>query len=264
MTADLDNGTAASPPPLVLVHGNPENAAIWRPVLEILNRDDVFTLSPPGFGVPLPAKFEATVSGYRNWLIARLEEFKRPVDLVGHDWGSAHIVQVAMNRPDLIRSWASDVMYLFAPDYVWHPMAQVWQQEGAGEASVAEMFGGTFEQRMAVVHGLGITGPVAERLAAGFDAELGRALLSLLRSARQPVMAKAGQGLARARQRPGLALIPTRNPNATVEWHRWAAGQAGAEIAVLQGVGHFWPEQDPRPAVQALTRFWAGLSSRTG
>jgi pimeloyl-ACP methyl ester carboxylesterase len=52
MTADLGSGTAASRPPLVLVHGNPENAAIWGPVLEMLGRDDVFTLSPPGFGAP--------------------------------------------------------------------------------------------------------------------------------------------------------------------------------------------------------------------
>jgi pimeloyl-ACP methyl ester carboxylesterase len=261
MTADFDHGAEASQPPLVLVHGNPESSAIWGPVLEILDRDDVYTLSPPGFGAPLPAKFEATVSGYRAWLIARLEEFKRPVDLMGHDWGGAHVVQVAMNRPDLIRSWASDVMYLFFPDYVWHPRAQVWQKEGDGEASVAEMFGGTFDQRMTVVNGLGITGPIAERLAAGFDAELGRALLSLLRSAVQPVMAEAGKGLTKARQRPGLALIPTDNPNASVEWHRWAAEQAGAEIAVLEGVGHFWPEQDPRPAVEALTHFWAALPS---
>lgn len=126
------------------------------------------------------------------------------------------------------------------------------------------MFGGTFDQRMAVVaNGFGITGPVAERLAAGFDAELGRALLSLLRSAVQPVMVEAGRGLAGARRRPGLALIPTDNPNAPVKWHRGPAEEAGAEIAVLEGAGHFWPEQDPSPAVEALTRFWAGLPSRT-
>jgi hypothetical protein len=113
-----------------------------------------------------------------------------------------------MNRPDLIRSWASDVMHLFAPDYVWHPRAQVWQKEGDDEALVTEMFGGTFDQQMAVVNGLGITGPVAERLAAGFDAELGRAALSLLRSAVQPVMAEAGRGLAGAISAPACSAGP--------------------------------------------------------
>ena len=261
MTPDPDDGTGGSQPPLVLVHGNPENAAVWGPALEILERGPVYTLSPPGFGAPLPATFDATVFGYRDWLVAQLKEFKRPVDLVGHDWGGAHVAQVAMHRPDLIRSWASDQMQLFAPDYVWHPLAQVWQQDDAGEASVTELFCGTLEQRMAVVHGMGITGPVAERMAAGFGPELARAVLSLLRSAAQPMMAESGARLAAARQRPGLVLIPTGDPNGTMEMHRWSAAQAGAEIAVLEGVVHWWPEQDPRPGVEALTRFWAGLPS---
>jgi len=262
MTRDFQDGVGATQPPVVLVHGNPENAAVWGPVLEALDRDDVYALSPPGFGVPLTTGFEATVSGYLGWLESQLEAFKRPVDLVGHDWGGAHVVQVAMNRPDLIRSWVSDTMQLYAPDYVWHPLAQVWQQEEAGEASVAELFGGTFEQRMAVVSGMGITGLVAERVAAGFDEGMGRAVLSLLRSVAQPVMAEAGRGLARARQRPGLALLATADPNGTLDMHRWAAQQAGADIAVLEGVVHWWPAQNPRPAVEAMTRFWAGLSDR--
>lgn len=167
-----------------------------------------------------------------------------------------------MKRPDRIRSWTSGMLQLFAPDYVWHPLAQVWQQEGPGETSVAELFGGTLEQKMAVVTGMGMTGLAAERVAAGFGETMGRAVLSLLRSAVQPVMAGAGQGLTRARRRPGLALVATADPNGNPEMHRWAAHQAGADIAVLDGVGHWWPVQDPRPAVEAMTRFWAGLPGR--
>jgi pimeloyl-ACP methyl ester carboxylesterase len=245
-----------------LVHGNPENAAVWEPALEALDRDDVYTLSPPGFGAPLPTGFEVTVPGYRSWLETRLEEFKRPVDLVGHDWGGAHVVQVAMSRPDLIRSWTPDELQIFAPDYVWHPLAQVCQQEGVGEASVAEFFCGTFEQKMEVVKGMGITGLAAVRMAAGFDEGLARAVLSLLRSAAQPVMSDAGSGLAKVRQRPGLALVATADPNGTMAMHEWAAQQAGAEIAVLEGVVHWWPSMQPRPAVEAMTRFWDGFSNR--
>lgn len=262
MSRSSDRHAAAPRPPVVLVHGNPENAAIWGPVIDLLDRDDVFTLSPPGFGVPLPRGFQATVAGYHDWLETQLEVFKTPVDLVGHDWGGAHVAQVAMNRPDLIRSWTSDTMHLFAPDYVWHPFAQVWQQKGAGEASVAELFGGTFQQRLAVVNGMGITGPVAERVAAGFDGDLARAVLSLLRSAVQPAMADLGKGLARARQRPGLVLVPTGDPNGPVEMQKWSAQQAGADVAILDGVVHWWPEQDPGPAVEAMTHFWSRLSGR--
>jgi pimeloyl-ACP methyl ester carboxylesterase len=248
--------------PLVLVHGNPENDSVWGPLLAELGRVDAFTLSPPGFGVPAPEDFEATVDGYRDWLIARLEQFEHPVDLVGHDWGGAHVVQVAMTRPDLIRSWASDALGLYAPDYVWHPRAQVWQQEGPGEESVKELFGGTFENRLAVTAMIGMNGPVTERVAAGIDDGMGRAVLTLLRSAAQPVMAEAGRGLANARQRPGLALIAMQDVAAssgTVAQHRAAAEAAGAEIAELADVGHWWPVDNPRPAAAALTTFWAGL-----
>jgi hypothetical protein len=78
---------------------------------------------------------------------------------------------------------------------------------------VKEIFGGTLAQRLEVVGALGMTGPAAERVAAGMDDGMGRAVLSLLRSAVQPVMADAGRGLAKARQRPGLALIALENPS---------------------------------------------------
>ncbi len=260
MTYDVDSTHGADgSTPVVLVHGNPENAAIWGPVLDLLGREDVFTLSPPGFGVPLPLGFQATVEGYRNWLVAQLAAFGRPVDLVGHDWGGAHVAQVAMFRPDLIRSWASDTMQLFAPDYEWHQLAQVWQQQGPGEQSVAELFTGPFERRIAVANGMGITGPVAERLAAGFDETLGGAVLTLLRSAVQPTMSDLGRQLHLAGQRPGLVMIPTADPNGSIEMHHWAAEESAAQVAVLEGVEHWWPEMNPQPAVVALQRFWAEL-----
>ena len=122
---------------VVLVHGNPETDAIWDPLVEALGRDDVVRLSPPGFGAPLPADFPATMTAYRDWLETQLEAIDGPVDLVGHDWGGGHVVNVVMHRPELVRSWASDAVGLFDADYVWHDLAQVWQTPGAGEELVA-------------------------------------------------------------------------------------------------------------------------------
>ena len=120
-----------------------------------LDRADAVVLSPPGFGVPAPRGFDSSTTTYRDWLASQLELFRAPVDLVGHDWGGIHVAALAMSRPDLIRSWASDALGVFAPDYVWHPRAQVWQQEGPGEASVQELWGGDLEQRLAVTSALG-------------------------------------------------------------------------------------------------------------
>jgi hypothetical protein len=94
------------------------------------------------------------------------------------------------------------------------------------------------------------------------DDGMGQVVLSLLRSAAQPVMAGIGRGLAAARQRPGLALIPLQdagNASGTPQQHREAAQQAGTVIAEVE-VGHWWPVTDPRPAAQALTSFWSQLS----
>jgi len=94
---------------VVLVHGNPETIAVWDPLQDALDRDDIVCLSPPGFGAPVPDGWGATVEDYRDWLIYELEAMESPVDLVGHDWGGGHVVAVAMKRPDLLRSWSTDV-----------------------------------------------------------------------------------------------------------------------------------------------------------
>jgi pimeloyl-ACP methyl ester carboxylesterase len=207
------------------------------------------------------------MTSYRDWLASQLELFRAPVDLVGHDWGGIHVAVLAMSRPDLIRSWASDALGVFAPDYVWHGRAQVWQQEGAGEASVQEIWGGNFEQRLAVTAALGMTGRMAERVAASMDPEMGSAVLTLLRSSRQAAMAEAGQLLSRAAQRPGLALIAVDDvgrASGTIEQHEWAARESGATLTYLSGVGHWWPEESPAPVAEALTTFWADLPEAEG
>ena len=65
---------------IVLVHGNPETAAIWEPLVDALGRADVVPLSPPGFGAPLPDGFSATYLAYRDWLEDQLEGFNEPVE----------------------------------------------------------------------------------------------------------------------------------------------------------------------------------------
>ena len=84
---------------LVLVNGNPETAAIWSPLITELGRDDTVTLSPPGFGAPLPDGFGATYDDYVAWLTGELDAIgpaisgrhpvpaKRPSP-VGWRWGS--------------------------------------------------------------------------------------------------------------------------------------------------------------------------------
>ena len=55
--------------PAVFVHGNPETAVIWEPLLAELGRKGTICLSPPGFGSPVPAGFGSTRLEYGDWLI---------------------------------------------------------------------------------------------------------------------------------------------------------------------------------------------------
>jgi pimeloyl-ACP methyl ester carboxylesterase len=245
---------------VVLVHGNPETDAIWQLLVDALGRDDVVRLSPPGFGAPLPDGFSATYLAYRDWLEDELEGFDEPVDLVGHDWGGGHVVNLVMHRPELVRSWASDVIGLFDPDYVWHDLAQVWQTPGEGEQLIDTMLGGTVQDRAERLVAFGIPLDIATSIAAAQGPEMGRAILLLYRSARQPALAEAGRALANAAARPGLSLLATDDPYVgTIDFRQRTAERAGARTELLDGLGHWWMVQDPARGAAALTRFWETL-----
>lgn len=245
---------------VVFVHGNPETDAIWGPLTAVLGRDDVVLLSPPGFGAPLPEGFGATMTEYRDWLESALEKLDGPIDLVGHDWGGGHVVNVAMHRPELVRSWVSDSVGLFDADYAWHDMAQVWQTPGAGEESLAAMMDGGVPARTELMVSFGIPADIGAALAEQQNDDMRTAILALYRSATQPAMAEAGRALEAAAARPGLALLPTADsfigPN---ENRRRAAERAGARVEVLEGLGHWWMVEDPKRGAAALTEFWATL-----
>jgi pimeloyl-ACP methyl ester carboxylesterase len=99
--------------PVVLVHGNPDSHLLWEPLEECLRDypDERIAVDLPGFATPAPASFRATKEAYVEWLVSQLEEIAdragRPVDLVGHDWGSLLVQRVASVRPDLVRSLAA-------------------------------------------------------------------------------------------------------------------------------------------------------------
>ncbi len=246
---------------VALVHGNPETADVWGPLVDHLVDREVVLLSPPGFGAPVPAGFTATMDGYRDWLIDELEELRagsgEAVDLVGHDWGGGHVVNVAMARPDLLRSWASDILGVFDEDYLWHDLARAWQTPEIGEAAVAQMVGAPVAEAAERLSSRGMAAGVAEKVAAGMDAAMGECILTLYRSAAQPAVARRGADLDKAAVRPGLSVLATEDDMVgTDPQRRRAAERAGARTVVLDGLGHWWMTQDPARGADALTRFW--------
>ncbi len=243
--------------PAVFVHGNPESEAIWELLIPKLDREDVITLSPPGFGAPTPENWTATRTEYVNWLVVQLEGIGEPVDLVGHDWGGGHVAGVALTRPDLLRSWTIDVGGLFHPDYEWHEAAQGWQTEGVGEEMVAGMIGAPLADRITMLVSIGMTENIAAKVAAASNDEMGRCILALYRDAAQPVMQEIGADLTIMTTRPGLVIIAENDGYVGTEsMARDTAARAGAEVSFLPGVGHWWMIENAEAGAAALNTFW--------
>ena len=243
---------------VVLIHGNPETDAIWGPLRTELARDDIIALSPPGFGAPLPHGFDTTSDGYLNWLVNQLEELDGPIDLVGHDWGGGHVVRLAMTRPDLIRSWCTDIIGIFNHSYEWHEAAQSWQGPD-GEAAVRSMIELADSDRVALFAQLGMGESVAAKVSPWINDDMAQAVLGLYRSASQPVVGNLGEGLPNAAERPGLCIVASQDSYTGGETlHRQAAERAGAEVTVLDGLGHWWMCEDPTRAAELLSTWLDG------
>jgi pimeloyl-ACP methyl ester carboxylesterase len=246
---------------VVLVHGNPETAKLWDPLRAELGRDDVVALSPPGFGAPVPDDWGATSNDYLAWLIGEIEAMDGPIDLVGHDWGGGHVLRVAAARPDLIRSWVSDVAGIFDLDYVWHDFAQAWQTPGEGEAAIDAWRELPTSELAAIFASLGLPAEAARSSAELFATpETGRCILALYRSAAQPKPTEWGDELARAERRPALVIIATEDPYVGGEvLGRRSAERFGADVAVLDGLGHWWMLENPARGAAVLSKFFASL-----
>lgn len=251
----------------VFVHGNPETEAVWWPLVGALRDrgvDDIVLLSPPGFGSPMPAGWDGTYRSYRAWLVAQLGAIGSPVHLVGHDWGAGHVLGVVAERPDLLASWATDCGGLLHPDYHWHDAAQAWQTPEVGEMAVAAMVGRSAEEKAGMLGSMGITGAAADHVAAAMNADMGTCILSLYRSAQQPVMRELGDQAERAERRPGMVIIATEDHyTGTVDMARDTARRLGASTFVLDGATHWWMLQRPAEAADALVAFWAGATTAT-
>jgi pimeloyl-ACP methyl ester carboxylesterase len=248
---------------IVLVHGNPQTAAVWDPLRAELGRDDVVALSPPGFGAPVPEGWGATSDDYLGWLITEVEALDGPIDLIGQDWGGGHVQRLAAARPDLIRSWVSDLAGVFDPEYVWHDTAQAWQKSGKGEALFARLQAMSPTELAAGLVAVGMPEDAARSGAQLWQTpETARCVLALYRSAAQPKMGEWSEELARAERRRALVIIATEDTLVGGEvLARRSAERFGADVAQLEGLGHFWMLQDPGRGAAALSKFFASLDA---
>lgn len=249
--------------PKVFVHGNPESAAIWGPLTDELRSRGcswVIHVSPPGFGAPAAADWSATQSDYRKWLVREVEGFDTEIDLVGHDWGAGHVYGLLTERPRQVRTWAADCGGLVHPDYTWHDAALGWQTPDVGEAMIEGLVALPIGDRIEAFRGLGMPPDVAQSVAGAVDADMGRCILALYRSAAQPAMRELGARLASAGpHNQGAVIVPTVDPYpGTPAMAHEVGTMLGVGTIELEGRGHWWMLEDPSAAADALVSFWTG------
>jgi pimeloyl-ACP methyl ester carboxylesterase len=246
--------------PIVLVHGVPETTALWDPLRAHLGRSDVVALQLPGFGCERPPGFAATKEEYVAWLVAELETVAADgeIDLVGHDWGGGFVVRLVSTRPDLVRSWVTDAAGLGDPEFEWHDLAKVWQTPDVGEAFWEQQLAVPADQGASTLESLGVPADHALVMAGWPDATMADCILALYRSA-VDVGREWGGDFERV-PAPGLVLLPSDDPFLSASGARAGADRAGAKVADLAGLGHWWMLQDPARGAAVLGDFWSSVS----
>ena len=245
---------------MLALHGYPESSWVWRKALEAAAAEGWRGIAPdlPGFGDSPPARpgtWERHVEG-----LARLHEGLElgPVVLMAHDWGGLIGLRWACDNPGVVRALVLSATGFF-PDGRWHGMARSLRAEGSGEQLVAEMtrqsFGALMEWASREIDRRTI-----DEFWKCFDGdERRRAQLELYRSGDfeklEPYAGQLGElGV------PMLLLWGEEDQFAPLTGaHRFRSEIPGAELVMLEGVGHFvWIDASQR-ALAELRRFLRGL-----
>ena len=209
---------------------------------------------------PRPEGFGATKEEYVAWLVGELERLQGPdpIDLVGHDWGGGFVVRLVSTRADLVRSWVSDAAGIGNADFEWHEFAKIWQTPGEGEDFFAQQLGVAVEERASVFEISGVPHAEAVSIAGPIDQTMVDCILALYRSAVD--VGKEWSPEFHDIPATGLVLFPSDDPFLSVDGARAAGDRAGAGVAELAGLGHWWMLQDPAKGASVLQKFWSSLT----
>ena len=242
--------------PAVFVHGIPDTHRVWNRLRAHLSRPDVVALDLPGFDSPLPHGFTSTKEEYVDWIIQQIEKETEPVDLVGHDWGCIMVARVASLRPDLIRTWAAGDAPVNG-DYIWHPLAKIWQTPSVGEAWMKDLNPSEFANVLASQN---VPGDLAAEVVSRMDDTMKACILGLYRSAL--TVGKEWQpGLANITS-PGLVFWGVNDVPCPVEFADLLGSDSRA-LRVLKMDGQHWtPVERAKELAAALEQHWNAAEKR--
>ncbi|MEU1982194.1 alpha/beta fold hydrolase [Nocardia sp. NPDC019395] len=257
--AVYDSGPDDCGEAVVFVHGNPGPMEDWADLVPaVAEFARVIAMDMPGFGKSeRPPSFEHSIAGHARFLGLLLDELGvERVHLVLHDFGGPWGLRWALDHRERLAGLTL-INCGVLDGYRWHKYAKIWQTPVLGE--LFQLMSNKRAMHAALNRDNPVPLPRAYIDRVGRYADRGhqRAVLRLYRNSRDPRSAfpemsseLAGDSL------PVCVIWGDGDPYIPV---RFAQQQRiyfpGAEIHILEGLGH-WPFiDDPQAVLAPLTAF---------
>src|SRR5262249_43599108 len=112
-------------------------------------------------------------------------------------------------------------------------------------------------QRASIFEMFGVPHDDAVAIASAGDDTMSECILALYRSAVN--VGKEWSSDFRDIPAPGLVIVPSDDAFLNGDGARAAAKGAGAKVAELTGIGHWWMLQNPALGASTLESFWSSL-----
>lgn len=249
----------AGPPPLFLLHGNPDAADLWDNVLAGIDGRRCVRPDMPGFGgSPEPPPAFDYLAGTTVPLWDGLFEqigLNRPFVAVLHDFGGPWFLPWVARNPDKVAGLVV-CNTLFHPSFQWHFWARIWQTPWLGELASALSSRALFRWEMRR-GSAGLPTAYCDRCFSHSTPAMRRSVLRTYRAHQHPkvVWARESQAIAEAvRAIPTQVVHGRRDPYISAEH----ALDFGAPVSWVDDAGHWSPVEAPDAVRAAIDRVSQG------